>query len=102
MAGFLGIGGGIILVPTMTLLSWLDQHKAHGTSLAIIVPTAIASTAIYAQRGDIDWTLLAAIGGGSIIGAVIGAKLMMNIFPHRLRQIFGIYTIAIAILLLLR
>jgi uncharacterized membrane protein YfcA len=102
LAGFLGIGGGIILVPVMTGFLWLDQHKAHGTSLAIIVPIAIAGTVIYALRGDINWALVATIGSGSVVGAIVGAKLMMKVPAHRLRQVFGVYTIAIAILLLLR
>ncbi len=102
LAGFLGIGGGIILVPVMTGLLWLDQHKAHGTSLAVIIPIAVMGTTIYALRGDINWILVAAIGAGSIVGAVGGAKLMMKVPAHRLRQAFGVYMIAIAALLLLR
>ncbi len=102
LAGFLGIGGGIILVPVMTGLLSLNQHKAHGTSLAIIIPTAIVGSAIYAQRGDVNWTLVALIGSGSVIGAVVGAKMMMKVSAHRLRQAFGVYIIAVAALLLLR
>ena len=102
LAGFLGIGGGIVLVPVMTGFLYLSQHRAHGTSLAIIVPIAMAGTLIYALRGDVNWEWVVTIGAGSIIGAVIGAKLMMRVPAHRLRQIFGVYTIAIAAMLFLR
>jgi len=102
LAGFLGIGGGTVLVPMMVGFLWLDQHKAHGTSLSIVVPIAIAGAVIYTLRGHVDWTLVATIGGGSVAGVIAGAKLMMKISPERLRQAFGIYTIAIAVLLLLR
>ena len=102
LAGFLGIGGGIILVPLMVGLLGLTQHNAHGTSLAVIVPIAMASAAVYALRGDVDWSLVAAIASASVIGVVGGAKLMMKVPDRRLRQGFGIYTIAIAVLLLLR
>jgi uncharacterized membrane protein YfcA len=102
IAGFLGIGGGILLVPMMVGLLGLTQHKAHGTSLAIIIPIAIISAIVYALFGHINWTLVAIIGSGSVIGVIIGAKLMMKVPAHRLRQLFGIYTIAIATLLLLR
>ena len=102
VAGFLGIGGGIILVPVMTGLLWLDQHKSHGTSLVIIFPIAIVGAIVYAQRGDVNWVLVATIGSGSVIGAIGGAKLMMRVSSHRLRQAFGLYTIAIAVLLLLK
>ena len=102
LAGFLGIGGGIILVPMMTGLLYLSQHRAHGTSLAVILPIAAVGTVVYSTRGDIDWPLAATIGVGSILGAVIGAKLMMRLSAHRLRQAFGLYTIAVAIVLILR
>ncbi len=102
LAGLLGIGGGIVLVPLLTGLLWLDQHKAHGTSLAIIIPTSIAGTAIYAQRGDIDWVLVATIASGSAIGAIAGAKIMVKLSAHRLRQVFGLYVMTTGALLLLR
>lgn len=102
LAGFLGLGGGIILVPMLAGVLCLDQHKAHGTSLAIIVPIAMMGTLVYGLRGDVSWEWVAAIGGGSVIGAIVGAKLMMKVPAHRLRQVFGVYTIAIAAILLLR
>lgn len=102
LAGFLGIGGGIILVPMMVGLLSLTQHNAHGTSLAVIAPIAMVSTVVYATRGDINWVLVGTIGAGSVLGVIAGAKLMMKVPAHRLRQGFGVYTIAIAILLLLR
>jgi len=102
LAGFLGVGGGILLVPMMVGLLGLTQHRAHGTSLAIIVPISIIGAIVYALHGHIDWVLVATIGSGSIAGAIIGAKLMMKVPANRLRQLFGVYTIAIATLLLLR
>jgi len=101
IAGFLGIGGGIILVPMMVGLLGLEQHRAHGSSLAVILPIAIIGAIVYALRGDINWTLAAVIGSGSVIGVVAGAKLMMKVPANRLRQLFGVYAIAIATLLLL-
>ena len=102
VAGFLGVGGGILLVPMMVAFMCFTQHKAHGTSLAVIVPIAIISAIVYALRSQVNWVLVAAIGSASVAGAIIGAKLMMKVPPHRLRQLFGAYTIAIGILLLVR
>jgi uncharacterized membrane protein YfcA len=102
LAGFLGIGGGVILVPMMTGFLYLNQHRAHGTSLAIIIPIAIVGALIYVLRGDVEWEWVATIGAGSIAGAVVGAKLMMRVPAYRLRQLFGVYTIAIAAILFLR
>jgi uncharacterized membrane protein YfcA len=102
LAGFLGVGGGIFLVPMMVVFLGLTQHKAHGTSLAVIIPISIIGAIVYALRGNIDWVLVATIGSGSVVGAIIGAKLMMKVPANRLRQFFGVYTIAVATLLLLR
>jgi uncharacterized membrane protein YfcA len=102
LAGFSGIGGGLILVPLMTGVLHLSQHKAHGTSLAAIVPIAIVAAAVYALRGDVNWVLVATIGSGSVIGVVAGAKLMMRVSGRRLRQLFGVYAIAVAALMLVR
>jgi uncharacterized membrane protein YfcA len=101
LAGFLGVGGGIIMVPVLAGFLGLNQHTAHGTSLATITPIAVIGTAVYGLRGDINWVLVAAIGLGSVIGVIGGAKLMMKMPAQRLRQGFGIYTVAIAVLLLL-
>jgi uncharacterized membrane protein YfcA len=102
LAGFLGIGGGVLLVPLMVGLFSVGQHRAHGTSLAIIVPIAIVGTIVYGLRGDVNWTLVGAIGAGSVLGAVVGAKAMMKVPADRLRQAFGVYTIVVAVLLLMR
>ena len=102
LAGFLGIGGGLILVPLLTGFLHLNQRKAHGTSLAVIIPIAIVAAAVYALRGDVNWALVAGIGSGSILGVVIGAKLMMKIPERRLRQGFGVYAIVVAVLMLVR
>lgn len=102
VAGFLGVGGGILLVPLMVGFLGLTQHKAHGTSLAVIIPIAIISAIVYALRGNMNWVLVAAIGSASVAGAIIGAKLMMKVSALRLRQLFGAYTIAIGIFLLVR
>ena len=102
LAGILGIGGGVILVPLMTALFSISQHKAHGTSLALVIPVAMTGAVVYALRGDVDWALAATIASGSVVGAIVGAKLMMKVSAYRLQQVLGIYTIAIGLLLLLR
>lgn len=101
-AGFLGIGGGIILVPVLVTIFGFSQHRAHGTSLAVIIPTVAAGMVVYILRGDCNWLYVASIGIGSIVGVCIGARLMIKIPAYRLRHVFGIYTITVAVLLLLK
>jgi len=100
LAGFLGIGGGIVLVPVLAGALGLEQHTAHGTSLAVIIPIAATGSLVYAIRGEVDWMIVAAIATASVVGAVAGARLMARIPAERLRQLFGVYAIAIAIVLL--
>ncbi|MDX9871273.1 MAG: sulfite exporter TauE/SafE family protein [Clostridia bacterium] len=91
--GLIGIGGGTILIPAMVFLLGEKQHVAHGTSLAIILPTAIVSTYIYQSNNHLDWLLALKIAASGMVGGYLGAKLMQMIPPMRLKQIFGIFMI---------
>lgn len=91
--GLIGIGGGTILIPCMVFLLNEKQHVAHGTSLAIILPTAVVSVFIYQLNSHLDWGLALKIASSSMIGGYLGAKLMEKIPALRLRQIFGIFMI---------
>jgi uncharacterized membrane protein YfcA len=113
-SGLMGVGGGIIMIPLMTAFLGLTQHKAHGTSLAVIVFTAIASALTYlwkvsgeSSSGQVTislatYVLLAIeLAAGSIVGARIGALVMNRIPARELRMIFGIFIFFIGLRLLL-
>ena len=89
--GLLGIGGGTILIPAMVFILGEEQHTAHGTSLAIILPTAIISTFIYQANSHMDWGLALKVATSGIVGGYIGAKLMSHIPAPQLRKLFGIF-----------
>jgi len=89
MSGLLGVGGGIVMIPLMTALLGLTQHKAHGTSLAVIVFTAIAGAFTYGWKGHTDLFIATELAIGSIVGARIGALTMNRIPARELRMIFG-------------
>ncbi|MCR4442703.1 MAG: sulfite exporter TauE/SafE family protein [Peptococcaceae bacterium] len=89
--GFIGIGGGTILIPSMILLLGEKQHIAHGTSLAIILPTAAVSAFIYQTSQHLDWGLALKIALSGMAGGYLGARLMETIPAPRLKQIFGIF-----------
>ena len=78
-SGLLGIGGGIILVQAMLLtFSWqafdpvVATHVAVGTSLAIIFFTAMSGTMSYHRRGKVDWSVVATLVPGLLIGTILG------------------------------
>jgi uncharacterized membrane protein YfcA len=73
LAGLLGVGGGIIMVPAMIVLLGIDPVVAKGTSLAVIVPTAIVGTLRNRSHANADLRIAATIGVGGVVTAAIGA-----------------------------
>ncbi|WP_418792452.1 sulfite exporter TauE/SafE family protein [Phosphitispora sp. TUW77] len=89
--GLLGIGGGTILIPAMVFFMGITQHQAHGTSLAVILPTTLASCLIYGLNHDLNLNLTIQVIAGSIGGGYLGAKLLNKIPAPKLRRFFGIF-----------
>ncbi|WP_221252346.1 sulfite exporter TauE/SafE family protein [Desulfuromonas versatilis] len=104
LAGLLGIGGGIILVP---LFLWVFStagfhpevivHLAFGTSLAIILPTAISSTLGHRKRGNVDWHQVLYLSIGAALGAVAGASAAAGLSGEWLKVAFGAMQILVAL-----
>ena len=106
LSGFAGIGGGVVLIPLMVGLLRVSQHQAHGTSLAIIIPTAIVSLIpYYAFPRDGAYpplSLALAYTLTAVIGAPIGAKLITYVNPKALRKLFGLLLLSLSLGLLSR
>ena len=73
LAGLLGIGGGILIVPALVLLLGFDQHLAQGTSLVVIIPAALAGSWTHYRRGRLDLRVAAFVAVGGVLGAAIGS-----------------------------
>ncbi len=107
LAGLLGIGGGIILVP---LFLWAFNvsgfaheilvHTAFGTSLAIIIPTAISSTFGHRKRGNVDWHQVGYLCLGGMVGALCGAWFASLLSGDWLKGMFGVMQVLVALKLL--
>jgi len=91
LSGLLGIGGGAIMVPAMTLLMGLSQHVAQGTSLLVIIPTAISGSITHFRMGNIRLPTAAWLSLGGVVGAVAGALLALASPDQVLRLLFGGY-----------
>jgi len=107
MAGLLGIGGGVILVPlflwALPLVGFPSEHLAHiafGTSLAIIFPTAISSTFGHRKRGNVAWHEVFPLAAGSLLGALLGATIAVSLSASTLKALFGLMQILIGLKLL--
>ena len=95
--GVFGSGGGTLLVPILNNILKVEEHKSHATALAIIIFLSTTSSIVYISKGtyDIKLTIQAAIG--SIIGGIIGAKLLCKVTGKFLRISFGIIMIIAAL-----
>ena len=102
-AGAMGVGGGVIMVPVLTELIGAGQRLAQGTSLGVIVATAIVATVSAHRRGLLDVGLAARVAIGSAAGALIGAVLATQIVDETtLRRGFGVLVLLSAARLLRR
>lgn len=95
-SGLTGVGGGSIMVPLLTGQLKLGQHRAHGTSLAIIMFVACAGVAGYWRAGNIDWRLALALTPGALIGVMAGARTMLRVPAPQLRMLFGAFLFFVA------
>jgi uncharacterized protein len=102
VAGLFGVGGGIIFVPTLTLVLGLTQLEAEATSLLAIIPVALLGSWRQSRTGTVRWRDAATIGLASAASAVAGA-LIADAAPERaLRVGFALLLVATAAQLVLR
>jgi uncharacterized membrane protein YfcA len=101
LAGLLGVGGGILLVPFLVLAVGMTQHEAEATSLLVILPTAVAASIALRRRGVGDLPVALVIGLVGAVGAVAGALLALSLPADVLRAVFAVL-LAIAGLRLIR
>ena len=102
-AGMLGVGGGIVMVPSMVLFLGQQQQIAQGTSLLVIVATASAGTVANARRGLLDVRAALLLGAGGICGAVAGSLLAVDVLDESvLRRVFGVVVLLVAARLVIR
>ncbi len=91
LAGLLGVGGGVLLVPFLVLAVGMSQHEAEATSLLVVLPTAIVASVILHRRGVGD--LPAALGMGVVgaLGGTVGALVALSLPGAVLRTVFAVF-----------
>jgi uncharacterized protein len=90
LAGLLGVGGGILLVPFLVLVVGMTQHEAEATSLLVILPTAIAASVALRRRNVGDLPTALAVGLVGAVGAVAGVLLALALDADVLRLVFAV------------
>ncbi len=100
-SGLFGVGGGIVMVPAMVYLLHTNIKTAIGTSLIVIIPTALTGAIKHQQLGNIDWKMAASLVPLAIVGGFIGAALTRPLPADTLKKLFGGFMILAGCRLLL-
>ena len=91
IAGSLGVGGGILIVPVLVLLFGMTQHEAQGTSLAVLLPpVSILALISYHKRGFVNYKFALILIITFVIGSYLGGLFAVHLPEKELKKIFGI------------
>ena len=88
LGALMGVGGGIVNVPALVTLYAFEQHLAQGTSLAVIIPTALVAAITHTRRGHVDWRLAITLASGGLAGGWLGGRTALAINGSLLRILF--------------
>jgi uncharacterized membrane protein YfcA len=101
VTGFVGVGGGFLIVPALVLLGGLSMQRAVGSSLLIIAMQSFSGFAKYQQvlaelHLELDWLALSTFAGIGVLGSAAGGYLGARVDQHRLRVLFGVLLLVMA------
>src|SRR4029077_8529781 len=101
LSALLGIGSGVLKIPAMDTALRLPIKVSSATSNFMIGVTAAASPGAYCMRGDIIPAIAGPVALGSVVGAILGARLLMKLSSEKLRLLFVVVLLALAVQMLL-
>ncbi len=99
-SGLFGVGGGIVMVPAMMFFMNVPIKTAVGTSLAVIIPTALMGTYKHFSQGNVDWKIALSLAPMAILGGFGGAWLTTVISADNLKKTFGGFLVLVGCRLL--
>lgn len=102
LSSIMGVGGGLVSIPAMVLLFDFSQHLAEGTSLLVVIPTALVGAARHSARGYTAWRLGMLLGAGGVVAGLIGAQLALALPGAWLQAMFAVLLGGMAVRMLLR
>jgi uncharacterized membrane protein YfcA len=101
LAGLLGVGGGVVLVPAMVLALAFDQHISQGTSLLVVIPAALTGSWTNYRRGRFRLRDAGILAAGGIVGAAIGSSVALGFDELLLRRLFALLLLVLGVRMLL-
>jgi len=100
-AGLFGVGGGIVIVPALIYWAGFSQHKATGTSLAVLLPPiGLAAALEYYRHGNVDIRAAALLAASMFLGAWAGAQVANEMKGPHLRLAFGVFVCGLGVYLI--
>lgn len=102
LTGFVGVGGGFLIVPALVLLSGLSMKRAVGTSLGIVSVKSIAGFAGYAGAVAIDYGTMALFTAIAIAGSTLGSFIGHHLPAAHLKRAFGLFLVLVASYMLIK
>ena len=97
-SGLFGIGGGVLVVPGLVYLAGLSQHRATGTSLAVLLPpVGLAATVEYYRHGDVDLRAALIVAAAPFAGGWLGAVFGNSLSGPYLRLAFGLFVVGLGV-----
>ncbi len=100
LTGFLGVGGGFLIVPALVMLVGLPIRQAVGTSLVVIAMNSLAGFLGHLSGAAMDLQVVTIFVGAGLMGALVGARLARVVHPDHLRKAFAFFVIGLALFLL--
>ncbi len=98
LTGFLGVGGGFLIVPALLLVLGLPMRQAAGTSLVVITITSVAALVVRASTGAVpDWGPVVALAAASSMAGMAGARLAVRVATDRLQAAFTVLVLGVAV-----
>jgi uncharacterized protein len=99
-SGLFGIGGGVVIVPALIYWADFSQHKATGTSIAVLLPPiGLAATLEYYRHGNVDIRAAIILAVTMFVGSWVGALLANQMKGPHLRLIFGVFVTSLGVYL---
>lgn len=100
--GFLGAGGGMLLVPCIIAILSMDAKVAHATAILIILPVCLASGIIYVVHGVFDFNIFIPCLIGTVVGGVLGTFILKKLQSQIITLIFSCVMIAAGVFMIVR
>ena len=102
ITGFVGVGGGFLIIPALVLLSKIPMKTAVGTSLLIIAFNSATGFIGYLNQVSVDWVLMLSFTVAAAIGTLMGSKLSESVEASKLQKGFGYFVLAVAMVVLIK